>query len=418
MKKIKIQGGNKLKGTIKISGAKNSIVALIPAAILSDEEVIIDNVPNISDTSALIDILNLLNCKTSYDDETIKIDTTQMQNKEIPEKLSKKLRASYYFMGALLSKYKKVEIYIPGGCNIGSRPINFHIKGFEELGAKVEIIDNKYIITAQELIGTRLYLDFASVGATINLMLAAVKAKGITTICNAAKEPEIVNVASLLNNMGAKIFGAGTSEIRIEGINKLSKARIEAIPDRIEAATYMIIGSLLGEDLEISGIIKEHVEALYHKLKDMGVPIVIKESSAIVSAPKTYNPVNIKTLVFPGFVTDMGQPMQVLLTQATGKSIFEETIYENRMGHIKHLQNMGANIKQVNNKLVYINGPTKLIGANVEATDLRAGAAMIIAGLIAQGETKIQSIEHILRGYDKIIDKLTNVGAKIKIEEE
>lgn len=416
MKQLIIKGGNELTGEIKISGAKNSVVALIPAAILSDEEVTLYNVPNISDTSALIDIIKLLNGKVDYQDEVMKIDTRNIENKVVPEKLSKKLRASYYFMGALLAKFHYAEIYFPGGCNIGSRPIDFHIKGFKKLGAKVTIEGNKYIFQADKLKGARIYLDFASVGATVNIMLAAVKAEGTTYISNAAKEPEIVNIATLLNNMGAKITGAGTSEIKIEGVEKLGKGIIDVIPDRIEAGTYTIIGALLGKNLKISGIISEHIEALLSKLKEMGVDLKLENNSLTITKPKEFRPINVKTLVFPGFATDLGQPMSVLLTQANGMSIFEETIYENRMGHIKYLQKMGANIR-VNDRTAIIVGKTDLKGEEVVATDLRGGAAMVIAGLIASGTTTINEVEHILRGYENIIEKLSNVGADIRLNE-
>ncbi|MGN0966971.1 MAG: UDP-N-acetylglucosamine 1-carboxyvinyltransferase [Candidatus Coprovivens sp.] len=417
MKQLIINGNKELTGEIKISGAKNSVVALIPAAILSDEEVTLYNVPNISDTKALMDIIELLNGKVEYKNETMKIDTSKIENKVVPEALSKKLRASYYFMGALLSKFKYAEIYFPGGCNIGSRPIDFHINGFKKLGAEVTIEGNKYIFKADKLKGARIYLDFASVGATINIMLAAVKAEGTTHISNAAKEPEIVNIASLLNNMGAKIRGAGTSEIVIEGVEKLGKGVIDVIPDRIEAGTYTIIGALLGKDLKISGIIEEHIDALLSKLKEMGVDIKVKNNSLVINKPDHFKAINVKTLVFPGFPTDLGQPMSVLLTQADGMSIFDETIYENRMGHIKYLQKMGANIR-VNDRTAIIVGKTPLKGEEVTATDLRAGAAMVIAGLIAQGTTKVNEIEHILRGYENIVEKLTGVGADILIKED
>lgn len=416
MKQLVIEGGHKLTGEIKISGAKNSVVALIPAAILSDEEVTLYNVPNISDTKSLIDIIELLEGKVEYKDEVMKIDTKNIKNKVVPESLSKKLRASYYFMGALLSKYKYAEIYFPGGCNIGSRPIDFHIKGFEQLGAKVTIDGNKYIFEADKLTGARIYLDFASVGATINIMLAAVKAEGTTYISNAAKEPEIVNIATLLNNMGAKIIGAGTSEIKIEGVDHLGKGVIDVIPDRIEAGTYTIIGALLGENLKISGIIEEHLDALLSKLKEMGIDLEVVDNNIFINKPKSYKPINVKTLVFPGFATDLGQPMSVLLTQAEGTSIFEETIYENRMGHIPFLKKMGADMT-INDRTVIIKGCTKLKGAEVVATDLRAGAAMVIAGLIAEGTTVVNDIDHILRGYENIVEKLEGAGAKIKIVE-
>jgi len=417
MKKMIIEGQHELTGEIKISGAKNSVVALIPAAILSDDEVTLYNVPNISDTKSLIDIVELLNGKVEYKDEVMKIDTSSIENKVVPEEMAKKLRASYYFMGALLAKYNYAEIYFPGGCNIGSRPIDFHINGFKKLGAEVTIEGNKYIFKAEKLKGARIYLDFASVGATINIMLAATKAEGTTYISNAAKEPEIVNVASFLNSMGAKISGAGTSEIKIIGVKKLHKGVIDVIPDRIEAGTYVIIGSLLGKDLTISGIIEEHIDALLSKLREMGVKFKVNKNKLYINHPDKYKAINVKTLVFPGFATDLGQPMSVLLTQADGMSIFEETIYENRMGHIKYLQKMGANIRQ-SEKTAIITGPSKLKGEEVVATDLRAGAAMVIAGLIAKGKTTINDIEHILRGYENIVEKLTAVGAKISIKED
>lgn len=417
MKQLVINGGNKLTGELKISGAKNSVVALIPAAILSDEEVTLYNVPDISDTRALIDIIELLNGKVEYKDEVMKIDNKELENKVIPEELSKKLRASYYFMGALLAKYKYAEIYFPGGCNIGARPIDFHIKGFEKLGAKVEIEGNKYIFKADKLKGAKIYLDFASVGATINIMLAAVKAEGVTEISNAAKEPEIVNIATLLNNMGAKISGAGTSEIKIIGVDHLGKGVIDVIPDRIEAGTYAIAGALMGKDLVLKGIIEEHLEALISKLKEMGIDLNIDHNKIKITRPEKLKSINVKTLVFPGFPTDLGQPMTVLLTQADGVSIFEETIWENRMGHIKYLQKMGANIR-LNDKTAIVMGPTDLKGEEVVATDLRAGAAMVVAGLSASGTTIINDIEHILRGYENIVEKLTAVGADIKIIEK
>ena len=416
MSKMKITGGNKLSGTIKISGAKNSVVALIPASILADTKATIFNVPNISDTKALIDILDYLNVKTRYENETLSLDTSSIENKIIPEQLSKKLRASYYFMGALLVKFHKVEMYFPGGCNIGSRPIDFHLKGFSKMGANINIEGDKYIIEANKLKGANIYLDFASVGATINLMIAATKAEGQTIISNAAKEPEIVNIASFLNSMGAKITGAGTSEIKIIGVDKLDNGIVETIPDRIEAGTYLIAGALIGENLVLKNVIKEHLEALISKLKDMGVDMDLDMNSITVSKPKEYKAINIKTLVFPGFPTDIGQPIQTLLTQCNGTSMFEETIYENRMGHIKYLKNMGANIT-LNNNIAIINGPTKLYGKNVVATDLRAGASLVLAGLIAEGETVIDEVSHILRGYENIVEKLNKVGAKITLEE-
>ena len=414
MRQLKIEGNRTLTGTIEISGAKNSAVALIPASILSDGIVKIDNVPNISDIEALNEILEYLGAKVKRIGKEIEIDSKEIQNKEIPEEISKKLRASYYFMSALLGKYKKVEMYFPGGCSIGARPIDQTLKAFEALGAKVIEENNKYTITAEELIGTDISLDMPSVGATINAMLVSTKAKGITKIYNAAKEPEIVSVATFLNNMGAKIKGAGTSTITIEGVNSLLGAFTEVIPDRIEAGTYIIAGALLGKNLNITNIIPKHVESLTEKLKEMGVPLIIKEDSIVVSKATTLKPVKVKTLGYPGFPTDLQQPLTTLLTQANGISILEETIYENRFKNVEYLNKMGSDIEIIGQK-IKIKGPTKLTGTNVVATDLRAGACMVLAALIADGTTTINSIEHVLRGYENIIEKLSNVGAKIEL---
>lgn len=416
MKVLEIQGGHKLSGTIRISGAKNSSVALIPAAILAEDDVTICNVPEITDTDALSEILEFLGADVRRASESIVINPKSIKNKEIPAEISKKLRASYYFMGSLLGKYKHVEMYFPGGCSIGARPINFHLKGFEALGATVKIEGDKYIVDAKELKGANIYLDFASVGATINIMLAAVKAKGTTVIDNAAKEPEIVNVATFLNNMGARISGAGTSTIKIIGVEKLNGCFHEVIPDRIEAGTYTIIGALIGNYLKIDNIIPEHIEALTSKLIEMGVELEIGDDYLIVNKPDKYKAVNVKTLVFPGFPTDLQQPFMVLSTQCSGKSVVEETIYENRFMHIPYLQKMGADI-EVNGTKAIIKGSTELRGTEVEATDLRAGASMVAAALIAKGTTVIHNIEHILRGYENIVEKLSDVGAKLEVKE-
>lgn len=417
MKQIKIEGKHVLEGTIRISGAKNSAVALIPASLLSDGVVTIDNVPNISDIDALSEILEFLGVTVEKKEGLIKIDSSNLVNREIPEMISSKLRASYYFMSALLGKYKKVEMYFPGGCSIGARPIDQTLKGFKVLGAEVKEEGNKYTITAENLHGGHVYLDMPSVGATINTILVAVRASGKTIIENAAKEPEIVNVATFLNNMGAKITGAGTSEIRITGVNHLNGCFSEVIPDRIEAGTYIIAGALTGHNLRIENIIPEHVESLTLKLKEIGVPIEIGDDYAIVSKTGNMKSVNVKTLGYPGFPTDLQQPLTTLLTQCTGKSILEETIYENRFKNVKYLNKMGANI-EINDRKIYIQGPADLKGSEVVATDLRAGAGLILAGLIAEGTTVVKEVEHVLRGYDSIINKLTTVGAKIELSEE
>lgn len=417
MKVLKIEGGNTLTGTIRISGAKNSSVALIPAAILADDEVTICNVPEITDTDALTEILQYLGADVKRASESIVINPKTIVNKPIPESISKKLRASYYFMAVLLGKYKHVEMYFPGGCSIGARPIDQTLKGFRALGATIKEEADKYTIDAANLTGAHVYLDMPSVGATINTMLVAVKAKGETIIENAAKEPEIVNVATFLNNMGAKITGAGTSEIRIQGVETLKGCYTEVIPDRIEAGTYIIAGALMGNKLKVDNIIPEHVEMLILKLKEMGVNIEVGPDYVITSKTDNMNPVHIKTLGYPGFATDLQQPITTLLTQCNGTSILEETIYENRFQNVPYLNKMGANII-INNRQIAINGKTKLYGNEVEATDLRAGACLVLAGLSAEGTTTVKNVEHVLRGYENIIEKLTDVGAKIELLEE
>lgn len=416
MKVIEILGGKKLSGTIRVSGAKNATVALIPAAILSDEETTVCNVPEITDTDALCDILKSLNVDIKRASESIVINPANMKNCEIDEKFSKKLRASYYFMGALLGKYKRAVMYFPGGCSIGARPIDLHLKGFEALGAKVTNERNKYIVEAEKLKGANIYLDIASVGATINIMLAAVKAEGITVIDNAAKEPEIVNVATFLNNMGAKITGAGTSTIKIEGVETLHKCFHEVIPDRIEAGTYIIIGALCGSFLKIDNIIPEHIDPLISKLVEIGADIEVGSDYIIISRAKKYKSTTIKTAVYPGFPTDLQQPFTVLLTQCTGKSKVVETIWENRFMHVPYLNDLGADIS-IKNQTATILGPTTLSSSQVVATDLRAGAAMVAAALLADGKTIITNAEHILRGYEQIVEKLEAVGAKLEIKE-
>ncbi len=417
MKVIEIEGNRELTGQIRISGAKNATVALIPAAILTDEEATICNVPEITDTDALCDILKELNVNVNRSTESLVINPKDMKNIEIQEEFSKKLRASYYFMGALLGKYKKAVMYFPGGCSIGARPIDLHLKGFEALGATVTNDKNKYIVEAKELKGANIYLDIASVGATINIMLAAVRAKGKTVIDNAAKEPEIVNVATFLNNMGAKITGAGTSTIKIEGVDHLHKCFHEVIPDRIEAGTYLIIAALCGKDLRIDNVIPEHIDSLTSKLEEMGIKLDIGiDYVRVLEVPEKLKATDIKTAVYPGFATDLQQPFTVLLTQAQGISKVTETIWENRFMHVPYLNALGADIT-VENQTAKIQGPRELIGCEVVATDLRAGAAMVAAGLKAKGKTTITNSEHILRGYESIIEKLTNVGAKITLKE-
>lgn len=418
MKKLIIEGCKELSGSVRISGAKNSVVALIPATMLTKGKCVIENVPDISDVRILIEMMKYLGSEVTFENEILTIDNKNVKNKMMPEEYASKIRASYYFMGSLLGKYGHAEISYPGGCIIGSRPIDFHLDAFQKMGTKVDEKNGLYIMDAKKLKGIEMFFDFPSVGATINVMIGAVLAKGTTKIMNAAKEPEIANVASFLNSMGARIYGAGTSTITIEGVKELGDGFVEVIPDRIEAGTYLIIGALLGKDFKITGVIEEHLNSIITKLKFAGVDLKVDGTTITVNkSKKKLKPLKIKTTVYPGFPTDLGQPMSTFLTQCDGESQFEETIYENRMRHIPHLNNMGADILAFDKNAV-IKGKTQLKGRKVKATDLRAGASVMVAGLIATGKTEISNIEHLLRGYERIVDKLNNVGANIKLVDE
>jgi UDP-N-acetylglucosamine 1-carboxyvinyltransferase len=411
---IAIEGGHKLNGTVRIGGAKNATVALIPALVLADSPVEIFGAPNISDVNALADLLKELKCKVEINGDHIIVDPSNMENVPLESEAVVKLRASYYFMGALLGKYKKVKIKMPGGCYLGPRPIDLHLKGFEALGANIiyDEDEGSYLLEADELIGTSIYLDFASVGATINILLAAVKAKGKTIIENAAKEPEIIDVANLLTKMGAKIRGVGTDTITVEGVDELHGTFHEIIPDRIEAGTYLIIAAAMGEKVVIQNIIPQHLESLISKLKEMGVKMEIVGDSIVVYGGSDLKGVNVKTQIYPGYATDLQQPLTALLTQAQGESTVKETIYVERFKHCEQLNKMGANIV-TGDASALILGKTPLHGAKVEATDLRCGAALVIAGLMADGITEISNVYHIDRGYDNIDHKLITLGAKI-----
>ena len=411
---IAIEGGHKLNGTVVVSGAKNATVALIPAIVLADSPVTVYGVPNISDVDALGVLLRELNCEVDKNDDVLVVDPSNLKNIPLVSDAVDKLRASYYFMGALLGKYKRVKIKMPGGCYLGPRPIDLHLKGFEALGAKITYEDDTYLLEAEELIGTQIYLDFASVGATINIMLAAVRAKGKTVIENAAKEPEIIDVVNLLTKMGAKIRGAGTDTITIEGVEHLKGCTHEIIPDRIEAGTFLIMAAAAGERVIIQNIIPQHLESLISKLKEMGVKMEnVGDSIIVYGDNKNFNAVDVRTQVYPGFATDLQQPLTALLTQANGQSQVIETIYPERFRHCEQLNKMGANI-ELDESMCYINGKTPLKGAKVEATDLRCGAALLIAGLIADGITEISNVYHIDRGYANIDQKLITLGAVIR----
>ena len=416
MDKIKVIGGQVLNGKIYISGSKNSAVSLIPAAILSDK-VVIEKVPRISDVNSLMEILQYLNVDLKFDGDSLYIDSTNMVNKDITTEYSTKLRASYYFMGALLARFKKVVISLPGGCSIGKRSFDFHLNGFEKLGATVRQEGQLYTIYVDKLTGANIKLPFPSVGATVNIMLAAVFAEGKTVIENAASEPEIGNLIEFLNSAGAKIQGKDTTKLTITGVCKLSGGMVRVIPDRIEAGTYILAGVMNGKNLEICDIRPEHLKSFFDKLNEMGASFEVREDSVITNKVSHLKPVNIETAVYPGFATDLQQPITTLLLMAEGDSTLKETIYENRFQNIKYLNEMGANI-EINGDTITVHGPTKLNGKVVKTSDLRAGAALILAALSANGETIITDIKHLLRGYGDLIQKLTNVGAKIWLIDE
>lgn len=417
--KIVIQGNRPLKGEVTISGAKNSAVALIPAAILADSPVVLEGVPDIQDVHSLIEILEIMGVQTHFEENTLTIDPTEIVSIPMPSGKINSLRASYYFMGALLGKFGEGVVGLPGGCFLGPRPIDLHIKGFEALGATVTNEHGAMYLRTSEagLAGERIFLDMVSIGATINVMLAAVKAKGKTIIENAAREPEIIDVATLLNNMGAKIRGAGTNEIRIEGVQELHGCRHSIIPDRIEAGTYLSLAAAAGEGITIKNVIYEHLESYIAKLEEIGVRMDISEDEIYVYPSKDLKPANVKTYPYPGFATDLQQPITPLLLKANGTSEILDTIYAKRVNHIPELARMGAQATTEGN-LILLNGPSQLHGAEVVASDLRAGACLVIAGLMATGTTTVFNVEYILRGYDHIIDKLTALGADIQMVEE
>lgn len=412
MEKIIIEGSHRLEGEVTISGAKNSALAILTAAILADSKCTIKNLPDIRDISYLKELLLQMGAKVESSKNSMTIDGSSMNKYKVDNDLAKKMRASYYFLGALLCKFKNAETPFPGGCDIGVRPIDLHIKGLEALGANIKITHGIIKASATELVGTEIYLDFASVGATINIMLAACKAKGVTTIENAAKEPYIVDTANFLNAMGAKIMGAGTDVIKIKGVKALHGCEHTIIPDQMEAGTFMAAAAATQGDVLIKNIIPTHLEAISAKLREMGVEITESEDSLRVKSNGRMKAVNIKTLPYPGFPTDMQQPMSVLLALSQGTAIITESIFESRFKYLDELKRMGAKIN-VEGRVAVIEGIEQLSGAPVFATDLRAGAAMVVAGLAAEGQTEISNIEYIDRGYERLEDKLKNLGAKI-----
>lgn len=419
MKKIVINGGHPLKGEVTISGAKNSVVALIPATILADDIVTLDGVPDISDVASLIEIMTIMGAKIERKEDSLVIDPRGVKNMPMPFGKINSLRASYYFYGSLLGRYGQATVGLPGGCDLGPRPIDLHLKAFEAMGAAMTMDGSsmKLETDGKPLQGANIYMDTVSVGATINTILAAVKAEGRTVIENAAREPEIIDVVTLLNNMGAHIRGAGTDIIIIDGVPQLHGTRHQVIPDRIEAGTYIALAAAIGEGIQINNVLYEHLESYIAKLEEMGVRMTISEDSIFVEKQTGLKAIQIKTSPYPGFATDLQQPITPLLLTATGRGRIVDTIYEKRVNHVPELAKMGATISTLNDHIIY-EGPNQLTGSSVKATDLRAGAALVIAGLMASGTTEITNVEYILRGYSDIIHKLTQLGANIQLVEE
>ena len=419
MKKIVINGGRPLKGEVTISGAKNSVVALIPATILADDIVTLDGVPDISDVASLIEIMTIMGAKIERKEDSLIIDPRGVKNMPMPFGKINSLRASYYFYGSLLGRYGQATVGLPGGCDLGPRPIDLHLKAFEAMGAAMTMDGSsmKLATDGKPLQGANIYMDTVSVGATINTILAAVKAEGRTVIENAAREPEIIDVVTLLNNMGAHIRGAGTDIIIIDGVPQLHGTRHQVIPVRIEAGTYIALAAAIGEGIQINNVLYEHLESYIAKLEEMGVRMTISEDSIFVEKQTGLKAIQIKTSPYPGFATDLQQPITPLLLTAAGRGRIVDTIYEKRVNHVPELAKMGATISTLNDHIIY-EGPNQLTGSSVKATDLRAGAALVIAGLMASGTTEITNVEYILRGYSDIIHKLTQLGADIQLVEE
>ncbi|ETT74220.1 MULTISPECIES: UDP-N-acetylglucosamine 1-carboxyvinyltransferase [Paenibacillus] len=417
MEKLMIGGGRPLEGVVTISGAKNSAIALIPAAILAESEVVLDNLPALSDVAVYSEILEELGASVSWTGSQMRINPSRIVSIPMPNGPVKKLRASYYMMGALLGRFKEATIGLPGGCNFEPRPIDQHIKGFEALGATVTNDHGSIHLYAKELRGAKIYLDVSSVGATINIMLAASRAKGSTIIENAAKEPEIIDVATLLNSMGAVIKGAGTETIRIEGVDEMHGCRHSIIPDRIQAGTYMIAAAATRGNVLIDNVIPKHLEALTAKLLEMGVDIEELDESIRVIGKAKYQHADVKALIYPGFATDLQSPMTSMLTQAEGVSVLSDFVYSNRFKHVPELVRMGAKIR-VEGRSAIIEGG-RLNAAKVKAADLRAGAALVIAGLtVEEGITEVTGVEYIDRGYDNLVSNLRSLGADVWRENE
>ena len=413
MEKYIIKGGKPLTGEVTVSGAKNVVVAMLPAALLADSPCTLENVPDISDVRVMIKTMKGLGAEVYYTaPNVLYIDGTKVNSTVVPFEFSSKMRASYYFMGALLGKYKNAEVALPGGCDLGNRPIDQHTKGLEALGAKTELKGGSIRATAESLVGDAVFLDLVSVGATINIMLCGCRASGTTIIENAAKEPHIVDIANFLNSMGAKIKGAGTDTIKIKGVDSLKGTTYSIIPDQIEAGTYMVMAAATKGDVIIKNIIPKHLEPMTAKLLEIGVGIEEYDDSIRVYYKKPYRKAVVKTMPYPGFPTDMQPIMVTLLTMSEGTSTVTETVWDSRFKFTQELKNMGANIKVTGNTAL-IEGVKTLMAAPVRACDLRAGAAMVIAALMAEGTTEIYDIHHIERGYENVVGKVSAIGGDI-----
>ena len=412
-----IEGGHPLNGEVAISGAKNAVLGIIPAAILCSCSSKIDNVPDIKDVNKIVAILEKMGAEIYRENDTLIINTDKPINYDCSEyeEETGKMRASYYLLGALLGRYHKAIVPLPGGCNIGDRPIDQHIKGFEALGAKVLIEHGQVKMTADRLIGADIYLDVVSVGATINIMLAATRAEGMTSIENAAKEPHIVDVANFLNLMGANIKGAGTDTIKIKGVEEMHGCEYSVVPDQITAGTYMMAAAATCGNVLVKNVIPKHMEAVTAKMREMGVEIIEEDNGIRVIGKENIKGCKVKTLPYPGFPTDLQQPMAVLMSIASGQSVITESIFENRFKYVDELRKMGADIS-INGRVANITGVPTLSGTKIKATDLRAGAAMVIAGLIAEGETRITDIQYIDRGYEKLESNIRSLGGIIRRE--
>ena len=419
--KLVIRGGIRLTGEVTVSGAKNAAVAILPAVLLADEPCTLENLPNINDVRLLRDILSRLGCEVRHEETRIYVDPSGVHSHQAKYDIVKNMRASYYLLGAMLGKFGRAEVALPGGCAIGQRPIDQHIKGMEALGAKVEMRHGVICAEAPEggrLVGADVYMDMVSVGATANIMMAAVKARGTTVIVNAAKEPHIVDLANFLNSMGAKIKGAGTDVIRITGVSRMHGCTYSIIPDQIETGTLMIAAAATRGDVLIKNVIPMHMESVSAKLIEMGVEVLEGEDTIRIISNRRPRKANIRTMPYPGFPTDLQQPISALLCIAEGTSMIVENIFEDRFKHLNQLQRMGAKCN-VSDRVAVIEGVEKLSGAPVAASDLRAGAALVVAGLIADGETQVSNVKYIDRGYDHLESKLQSIGADIRrIQEE